>query len=100
MPNRKPGFDPQDRGDAAAQGGVGVPVKGDSSGSNASASSSDSPTMIDLPKAFPDPDATMVDLDATMVDGIPPPPPLARPGTPARPYVAPPSLQPGSVLGN
>jgi eukaryotic-like serine/threonine-protein kinase len=100
MPKRNPGFDPQDRGDAAPQGGVGVPVKGDSSGSNASASSSDSPTIIDLPKTFPDPNATMVDLDATLVDGIPPPPPLARPGTPARPYVAPPSLQPGDVLGN
>src|ERR1700690_2967455 len=94
MQNRNPNFGPQDPGE---QGGVGVPVKGDSStpGSNPP-SDSDSPTVIDFskadfakpdfPKPAPDSDATYVDPDATVMDAVPlgstprpTPPPVRKP---------------------
>jgi tetratricopeptide (TPR) repeat protein/predicted Ser/Thr protein kinase len=99
MENRNTRFDPQDQGDGKKHGGVGVPVKGDSSVSNPP-SSSDSPTIIDLPKASPDSQATYVDADATMVDGrLPSLPPL--PSSALRSYVqaSGPILQTGDVLG-
>jgi eukaryotic-like serine/threonine-protein kinase len=97
MQERKPRFDPQDRGNAGAQGGVGVPTKGDSSSSNPP-SDSDAPTMLDFPRPQSDSGAAYIDTDATMVDGqLPPLPPLKR--TASR--IQPPSvLQPGDVLGD
>lgn len=71
-------FDPP-RGEDPAKpgGGVGVPVKGDSSSSNADAYDSDSPTLVEFPAqtvhpAPPSPDSarTFVDLDATQVDAL------------------------------
>ncbi|HKH99119.1 MAG TPA: tetratricopeptide repeat protein [Candidatus Sulfotelmatobacter sp.] len=89
---------------------MGVPVKGDSSGSNPP-SGPDSPTVVDVPKpafdpeaTYVDPEATFVDPDATLVDGVPPPPPLRTPGpTPARrPRIqaSVSAMQPGDVLGD
>jgi eukaryotic-like serine/threonine-protein kinase len=107
MQNRNP-KDPQDRGDAANQGGVSVPAKGDSSGSNPP--DSDSPTLIDLPNPSSDPEATFVDAGATFVDpdativdagpirgGIPTP----RPSPPRKPRVQAtvPMFEAGDVLG-
>src|ERR1700692_80404 len=99
MENRNPRFDPQSPGDAAKQGGVGVPVKGDSSVSNPPPTS-DTPTLIDLPRAASDSQPTYVDPDATMVDGrLPSLPPL--PSSALRSYVqaSGPMLQTGDVLG-
>ncbi len=108
MQKRIPRYDPQDGGD---QGNVGVPVKGDSSGSNPS-SCPDSPTVIDFPKAasdseatFVDPEATLVDADATLVDATPLDGISPTPRSPApvrrtvRPQVTAPVLQAGDVLG-
>ena len=104
MQNRNPRFGPQDRGNAADQGGVGVPVKGDSSGSNPSGDS-DSPTLVDFPKpssdSSPTSRAASVDPEATIVEGmLPPLPPLS----PSRirgqsPQNTAPMLEPGDVLG-
>jgi hypothetical protein len=91
MEKRNPGFDPRDRADASKQGGVSVPIKGDSS---SPPSDADSPTVVDFPKASRDPEATWVDPDATMVDGLPPPSPA-----PVRGQFSGPLLQAGDVLG-
>ncbi len=97
------------RGNAANQPGVGVPVKSDSSDTNAPLDS-DLPTSIDLPKypsdadatlvqpgTPPDSDATLVDVDATLAEGFSPPPSLGR-KTP-RTQVSVPLLETGEVLG-
>jgi serine/threonine protein kinase/tetratricopeptide (TPR) repeat protein len=67
MHKRNPLFDPYDRASAKNQPGVGVPVKGDSSGSNPPVDP-DGPTLIDFPKPPSDPEATLVDSDARFVD--------------------------------
>ncbi len=94
------------RGDAKNQGGISVPAKGDSSGSRPPFDS-DSPTIIDSPRASSDApasldtDATLVDAEATLVDGIPrlkTPPPQRRQSS--RIQVAAPLLEAGDVLGN
>ncbi len=100
MQKRTPGGDPPDR--STGQGGIGVPIKGDSS---QPPSDPDSPTAVDLPKppidpeaTWVDPEATFVDPDATVVDGMPPSPrPAAR--RQSRIQVSAPLLQPGDVLG-
>ena len=106
MQNRNPNFGPQDPGE---QGGVGVPVKGDSSTPGSSPpSDSDSPTVIDfskadVPKSAPDSDATFVDADATVMDAVPvgwtprPTPPPVR--KPSRVQVSVTALEIGDVLG-
>jgi eukaryotic-like serine/threonine-protein kinase len=102
MHKRNPGPDPQDRANATNQPGVGVPVKGDSSGSNPPLDPD--ATLIDFPKppsdaeaTFVDPEATLVDLDATLADGLPPPSSGRRPLP--RLQVSVPLLQTGDVLG-
>src|SRR5271169_2418248 len=67
MHKRNPLFDPYDRANAKNQPGVGVPVKGDSSGSNPPVDP-DSPTLIHFPKPPSDPEATLVDADVRFVD--------------------------------
>ena len=106
MQKRNPGFDPQDRGKGPNQGGVGVPVKGDSSSSNPAADS-DSPTVVDFGQASsgqawseqsPSDQATFVDADATVIEGMLPP--LSRPSPRAsRVQVNTPMLDAGDVLG-
>jgi serine/threonine protein kinase/tetratricopeptide (TPR) repeat protein len=99
MQERNPRIDPRNRGKNPNQGGVGVPVKGDSSGSNPPVDS-DAPTVIHIPQASSDPEATFVDPDATMIEGmLPPLPPLSTPSRPARIQKAVPMLEPGDVLG-
>ncbi len=93
MQERKLRFDPQDRGNAGPQGGVGVPTKGDSSASNPS-SDSDAPTVVDFPRPPSDPEATFVDVDATMVEGVLPPP-----GASNRARNVASILHPGDLLG-
>ncbi len=106
MEQRKQQGDPV-RGNAANQGGVSVPIKGDSSASDSSPES-DSPTVVEFSGAasdpqpiFVDPEATMVDSEATLVDGIPrlKTPPVARRQA-SRIAVAAPQLEPGDLLGN
>ena len=78
-----------------------MPVKGDSSstGSN-SLSDSDAPTLIDFGKASSDPEATFVDPDATIIEGMLPPLPAPSEREP-REYRSPtPLLEPGDVLGD
>ena len=77
MQKPNPRFDPQDRRNTPNQGGVGVPVKGDSSGSNAPIDP-DSATVFDFGTSSSDSQATFVDPDATVVEGMPPLPPLSR----------------------
>ena len=97
-------FDPRQRGDLGKPGGVGVPVKGDSSASNPP-TSDDSPTVIEFP-GHPkeigfsglDPEATMVDADATTGDWVPPPR-SSSPRSSIRSFVSVPVLQIGDALG-
>ena len=104
MPDKSPLFDPRQRRDAIQQGGVGVPVKGDSSSSNADPSD-DSPTLIEFP-ARPtgtdsfrdDSDATLVDTDATTGDWLPPPGSTSQRSS-IRTFVSVPLFQTGDVLG-
>ena len=95
-------IDPKDRGKATRHGGVGVPVKGDSSGSNPPGSNpandSDAPTLIDFGLPSSDPGATFIDPDATMIDGMLAPLP-ALPRRATRIPVAAPLLEEGDVLG-
>jgi serine/threonine protein kinase/Tfp pilus assembly protein PilF len=73
-------------------GGVGAPAKGESSSSNLPLPAESSSGL-----RSPDPDATLVDLDATLVDGIPPP---TSPGRRlSNLFVSAAVLQPGDVLG-
>ena len=66
MPNRNLRFDPEDRAKSINPRGVGVPSKGDSSGSNPPADPE--ATVIEFPQTSSDPDATLVDAEATLVD--------------------------------
>ena len=66
MHNRDLRFDPEDRANSINPRGVGVPSKGDSSGSNPPADPE--ATVIEFPQAPSDPEATLVDSDATLVD--------------------------------
>src|SRR5271166_1619583 len=98
-------YDPQDRGDAKMSGGVGVPVKGDSSSSNPPLGD-DSATLVDFParpKALDpsptDPEATLIDVDATMGDWAPLPRPASAQRSSIRSFVSVPLLQAGDVLG-
>jgi eukaryotic-like serine/threonine-protein kinase len=101
MQDGNPSFDPKDRGKAAPRGAVGVPVKGDSSGSNPP-TDSDAPTLIDFGNPSSDPQATFIapspDPDATVIEGmlapLPPLPKRSRIAIPAAPL-----LEPGDVLG-
>ena len=96
MQDGNPTFDPKDRKKAPRHGAVGVPVKGDSSGSNPSGDS-DAPTLIDFGKPWSAPEA-FVDSDATIIEGmLPPLPPLPKGST--RVPVAAPLLEAGDVLG-
>ncbi len=102
MPNQNPKFGPQDAGE---QGGVSVPVKGDSSNPGSSPpSDSDSPTVIDFPKLPGDSGAAHMDPDATVMDAVPvgsiprPTPPPVR--KPSRVQVSAPALEIGDVLGD
>lgn len=97
-------FDPRQRGELRKPGGVGVPVKGDSSASNPP-TSDDSPTVIEFPghpKAIGssrvDPEATMVDADATTGDWAAPPR-SSSPRSSIRTFVSVPVLQIGDALG-
>jgi len=95
MQNRNPRFDPQDRAKSTNSPGVGVPAKGDSSGSDLP--SDLDATLVDFPQASSDPDATLVDGNAPFA--IPTPPPRSPSPAPARPRIVAPALQPGDVLG-
>jgi len=104
MPKQHRPFDPLDRGDAKTFGGVSVPVKGDSSSSNAEPDS-DAPTLLHFPArpdsadgSGPDADATFVDADATIGDWVPPPR-ANSPRSSIRSHVSIPMLQAGDVLG-
>jgi eukaryotic-like serine/threonine-protein kinase len=72
MQDRNSSFDPKGREKAIRHGTAGVPVKGDSSSSNPPPDS-DAPTVIDFVKPSSDPEATFVDPDATMIEGMLPP---------------------------
>ena len=78
MPKENLPADPRTRGEAKPQGGVGVPVKGDSSASNPPPASDDRTLIGGSPSSAPpgysnfDPEATLVDLDATTGDWVPP----------------------------
>jgi len=100
MPERNPRPNPEERRSTANQGGVGVPVKGDSSAFNAP-SGPDSPTVIQFPGTSSDPEATYVDPDATIVEGMPPPLPSPFPSArkPPQLHVRAPLLEVGDVLG-
>jgi len=93
MQERNSRFDPTDRGRASERGGIGVPAKGDSSGSNPPPDS-DAPTLV----SFHNPSTPLPDPDATIVDGmLPPLPPL--PSRFRQPQPVGPTLQAGDVLG-
>src|SRR4051812_787367 len=89
-------FDPRGR-ESKNQGGVGVPVKGDSSGSNP-APDSDAPTMIQIPAHLVNPEVTYIDPNATVGDWVPPPPTPAERAS-MRSFIGSPMLQAGDVLG-
>ena len=81
MQNWNPRFDPQDRAKSKHSPGVGVPAKGDSSGSDLPPDLD--ATLVDFPQASSDPDATLVDGDAPFAVPTPPPRFLLAP----RPHV-------------
>jgi tetratricopeptide (TPR) repeat protein/predicted Ser/Thr protein kinase len=95
MQNRNPRFDPQDRKNATNPPGVSVPAKGDSAGSNPPPDSD--ATRVDFSNSYLDPDATMVDANATFVEA-PRPARATGPG-PVRAQTSAPALQTGDVLG-
>ena len=99
MQKRNSPFDPSDRRDAAHAGGVGVPVKGDSSSSGAPFDS-DQNTIADFPSRAFDSQATYIDPDATIVEGmLPPLTPLPARRPVSRVQSAAPMLDAGDVLG-
>jgi tetratricopeptide (TPR) repeat protein/predicted Ser/Thr protein kinase len=99
MQKQNPRFDPKDRGNATNLGGVGVPVKGDSSGSNAPLDS-DSPTVVDFGPPSSGAETRVPDPDATIIEGmLPPLPPMAPLSRTPRTQNTSPSLEPGEVLG-
>jgi tetratricopeptide (TPR) repeat protein/predicted Ser/Thr protein kinase len=91
--------DRQDRPNSTNQPGVSVPAKGDSSGSHSAVDPE--ATLVDFPQAPSDPDATLVDVDATLVDvGSVRATPIPSSGPRnSRIQVAAPMLQTGDVLG-
>src|SRR5271155_4982064 len=92
MHNRNLRSDPEDRPNVKQQG-VGVPVKGDSSGSNSPVDPD--ATLFDF-RPPSDPDATLVDVDASLLRAVPLP---RSPGRqPVRAQINVPILQPGDVL--
>jgi len=95
MHNRNPRFDPQDRANSTNLPGVSVPAKGESSGSNLPADSD--ATLVDGLQSVSNPDATLADVDATLIDATPPPRFDTR--GPARLHVSTPVLRAGDVLG-
>jgi eukaryotic-like serine/threonine-protein kinase len=98
MQEEKPIFDHEDRNRPRNQGGVRVPVKGESSSSNAPVDPV-RPAPADLPTPPPDAPATYIDPEATMIEGmLPPLPPLPKRHT--RVPISAPWLEPGEVLGN
>jgi eukaryotic-like serine/threonine-protein kinase len=105
MHNRNPRFDPQDRPNSTNDPGVSVPVKGDSSGSNFPVDPD--ATLVDFPQPSSGPtsddQATLVDVDATLVDATPTPRSSGPGRTPARApsrfQVNAPVLETGDVLG-
>jgi tetratricopeptide (TPR) repeat protein len=94
MQNRDPRFDPPGRGKSPKQGGVGVPAKGDSSSSD----SVPDPQLSDSPF---DAQATFVDPDATIIEGMLPPlpSPTPSPRPASRVQSSAPMLEAGDVLG-
>src|SRR6185369_6215400 len=74
--------------------GVRTPIEGESS---SSAGAIPDATLVDYPVMSDDPEATMVDVDATMVDGVKPPS-TARP-RPSGLVASAAVLQLGDVLG-
>jgi tetratricopeptide (TPR) repeat protein/predicted Ser/Thr protein kinase len=91
-------LDPRDRGAAKTPGGVGVPVKGDSSTSNPPLSD-ESPTIVDFSSSAPrDAEATLIDADATTGDWAPPTR-VPQQRSSVRTFVSIPVLQIGDVLG-
>jgi eukaryotic-like serine/threonine-protein kinase len=109
MHNRNVRFDPKDRPNSTTQGGVSVPVKGDSSPSHAPIDpdatliefpapvSDPDATVVEFRKPVSDPEATLVDVSATQADTAPPRGTAARP--PARVQVTVPVFEEGDVLG-
>ena len=95
MQNWNPRFDPQDRAKSTHSPGVGVPAKGDSSGSDLPPDLD--ATLVHFPQASSDPDATLIDGDAPFA--VPTPPPRSPSPAPARPRMVAPALQRGDVLG-
>jgi len=96
--------DPRIRGEAKPQGGVGVPVKGDSSASNPPPANDDPTLIVAPPSAVPpsysnfDPEATLVDLDATTGDWVPPQRSASQRAS-VRTIVSVPIFEVGDVLG-
>jgi serine/threonine protein kinase/tetratricopeptide (TPR) repeat protein len=107
MQERKPRIDPSQGRDATNQGGVRVPVKGESSGSNAP-SHDEEPGVLDFLGVSSDPEATYVDVDssfpdpeATLVEPILQSGASAKSNRRVRRFQAGTSLlEPGDVLGN
>jgi eukaryotic-like serine/threonine-protein kinase len=96
MRNGNPRLDPQDQANRTNQLGVGVPAKGDSSASNSPGDSE--ATVVDFPKPSFDPEATLVDADATLVDASPLPRSTGA-GSARFKIASVTALQPGDVLG-
>ena len=73
MPKENVPADPPKRGEAKPQGGVAVPVKGDSSASNLPPGSDERTLLSTPPPGYSsfDPEATLVDVDATTGDWVP-----------------------------
>jgi len=96
MQKQDPRFDPKDRANSTNQPAVGVPVKGDSSGSHPPADPD--ATMVDFPAPSSDPPAHTMDAQATQVDITPPPHRVTiRASSRFQAPVA--ALQTGDVLG-
>jgi serine/threonine protein kinase/tetratricopeptide (TPR) repeat protein len=99
MEDPKPRPSRRDAGNEGGSSGLRAPVKGESSSSGDArpADFSDATTMGDPLPRFSDPDATLVDIDATIVGGVTPasPPPRRASGL----FVSAAVLQTGDVLG-
>jgi serine/threonine protein kinase/tetratricopeptide (TPR) repeat protein len=102
MQERKPWVDPRDGEGATSPGGIVTPVKGESSSSN-SPLDLDGATIIDFPKPPSDPDATLVDYDATIggaATWVTPPASTSAGTGRVRVQGDTPLLQPGDLLGD
>src|SRR5215831_8428464 len=95
MPQTNLPSDPRDHGKAKSRDEVGVSTKGDSSTSDLR---TDPGNVRFPPSASSDPQATLVDADATMGDWVPPPPRQEQRSS-VRSHVSIPMLQVGDVLG-